>query len=161
MLPEGWLPAILTWLAATSWPRCTSHGGVHHDSELVGPALDWAVAKVKGSSTTRSHSKVPRPADKTIDPFSQDQRRPTLKALGIRYRPPYNARHTYATMCLMAGMTPASIAKQLATRFRFFCLGMPAGWMVRAIGLRCKNWILVRKWPNRNITLCNPREYWL
>ncbi len=41
------------------------------------------------------------------------QWRPTLKALGIRYRPPYNARHTYATMCLMAGMTPAFIAKQL------------------------------------------------
>ncbi|MGE4340701.1 MAG: hypothetical protein AB7E55_32830 [Pigmentiphaga sp.] len=33
--------------------------------------------------------------------------------LGIRYRPPYNARHTYATMCLMAGMRPAFIAKQL------------------------------------------------
>ncbi|CAD5376774.1 Integrase [Pseudomonas sp. OF001] len=41
------------------------------------------------------------------------QWRPTLKALGIRYRPPYNCRHTYATMCLMAGMTPAFIAKQL------------------------------------------------
>jgi integrase len=41
------------------------------------------------------------------------QWRPTLKALGIRYRPPYNARHTYATMCLMAGMKPAFIAKQL------------------------------------------------
>lgn len=41
------------------------------------------------------------------------QWRPTLEALGIRYRPPYNARHTYATLCLMAGMTPAFIAKQL------------------------------------------------
>jgi integrase len=37
----------------------------------------------------------------------------TLKTLGIRYRPPYNARHTYATMCLMAGMMPALIANQL------------------------------------------------
>lgn len=36
-----------------------------------------------------------------------------LKALDVRYRPPYNCRHTYATMCLMAGMTPAVIAKQL------------------------------------------------
>ncbi len=41
------------------------------------------------------------------------QWRPILKGLGIRYRPPYNARHTYATMCLMAGMAPAFIAKQL------------------------------------------------
>lgn len=41
------------------------------------------------------------------------QWRPTLKTLGIRYRPPYNARHTYATLCLMAGMNPSFIAKQL------------------------------------------------
>lgn len=36
-----------------------------------------------------------------------------LAELGIRYRPLYNARHTYATVCLMAGMTPAFIAQQL------------------------------------------------
>jgi len=36
-----------------------------------------------------------------------------LRALGIRDRPQYNARHTYATMCLMAGMSPAFIAGQL------------------------------------------------
>lgn len=41
------------------------------------------------------------------------QWRPTLKALGIRYRRPYNCRHTYATMCLMSGMNPAFIAQQL------------------------------------------------
>ncbi|MGA0608891.1 Arm DNA-binding domain-containing protein [Caldimonas sp. KR1-144] len=39
--------------------------------------------------------------------------RPTLKRLGIRYRSPYETRHTYATMMLMAGMTPAFCAKQL------------------------------------------------
>jgi integrase len=39
--------------------------------------------------------------------------REILDGLGIRYRPPYNARHTYATMCLMAGMNPAFIANQL------------------------------------------------
>jgi integrase len=38
---------------------------------------------------------------------------PTLKALGIRYRPPYNCRHTYATICLMSGMNPAFISQQL------------------------------------------------
>jgi len=36
-----------------------------------------------------------------------------LETLGIRYRPPYNARHTYATRCLMAGMKPSFIANQL------------------------------------------------
>lgn len=41
------------------------------------------------------------------------QWRPTLKTLGIRYRRPYNCRHTYATMYLMSGMNPAFIAQQL------------------------------------------------
>lgn len=36
-----------------------------------------------------------------------------LVKLGIRDRPQYNARHTYATMCLMSGMNPAFIAQQL------------------------------------------------
>lgn len=36
-----------------------------------------------------------------------------LAELQIRDRPQYNCRHTRATMCLMAGMNPAFIAKQL------------------------------------------------
>nr|WP_256592544.1 tyrosine-type recombinase/integrase [Pseudomonas sp. URMO17WK12:I1] len=36
-----------------------------------------------------------------------------LEALGIRDRRQYATRHTYATICLMAGMTPAFVAKQL------------------------------------------------
>lgn len=39
--------------------------------------------------------------------------RPTLRRLGIRYRSPYETRHTYATMMLMAGVTPAFGARQL------------------------------------------------
>lgn len=39
--------------------------------------------------------------------------REMLDELKFKYRPPYNARHTYATMCLMAGMNPAFIADQL------------------------------------------------
>lgn len=38
---------------------------------------------------------------------------PILKELGIRRRPPYNCRHTYATICLMSGLNPAFIAQQL------------------------------------------------
>ncbi len=38
---------------------------------------------------------------------------PTLKDLGIRYRRPYNMRHTYATVMLMAGMNHLFCAKQL------------------------------------------------
>ncbi|MCY1294574.1 putative defective protein IntQ [compost metagenome] len=38
---------------------------------------------------------------------------PALVALGIRRRRQYDTRHTYATMCLMAGMNVAFIANQL------------------------------------------------
>ncbi|MWV13896.1 tyrosine-type recombinase/integrase [Pseudomonas sp. R-28-1W-6] len=36
----------------------------------------------------------------------------SLEALGIRTRRQYGTRHTYTTMCLMAGMNPAFIANQ-------------------------------------------------
>lgn len=39
--------------------------------------------------------------------------RPALKRLGIRYRSPYETRHTYATTMLMAGVRPAFGARQL------------------------------------------------
>lgn len=45
---------------------------------------------------------------------------PALKLLGIRYRRPYNMRHTYATAMLMAGMTPAFCAKQLGHSVEMF-----------------------------------------
>ena len=38
---------------------------------------------------------------------------PALSAAGLRYRRPYNTRHSYATMMLMSGMTPAFCATQL------------------------------------------------
>ncbi len=45
---------------------------------------------------------------------------PTLKRLGIRPRNPYQTRHTYATMMLMAGMTPAFGAKQMGHSIQMF-----------------------------------------
>ena len=45
---------------------------------------------------------------------------PCLKRLGIRYRPPYNTRHTYASMLLMAGMKPAYCAGQLGHSVEIF-----------------------------------------
>lgn len=38
---------------------------------------------------------------------------PCLKRLGLRYRPPYNTRHTYATLLLMRGVKTAFAAKQM------------------------------------------------
>jgi integrase len=45
---------------------------------------------------------------------------PLLKGLGIRYRRPYQCRHTYATTLLMAGRNPAWCAKQLGHDVKVF-----------------------------------------
>lgn len=44
----------------------------------------------------------------------------TLKQVDIRYRRPYNMRHTYATVGLMNGVTPAFMAAQLGHNLRTF-----------------------------------------
>ena len=36
-----------------------------------------------------------------------------MKTTGIRARPAYNARHTYATLLLMDGVNPTFVANQL------------------------------------------------
>jgi integrase len=38
---------------------------------------------------------------------------PALKRAGVRYRKPYQTRHTYASMMLMAGENPMWVAKQM------------------------------------------------
>lgn len=43
-----------------------------------------------------------------------------LKKLGIRYRRPYNMRHTYATVGLMNGVKPGFMAAQLGHSLRMF-----------------------------------------
>lgn len=38
---------------------------------------------------------------------------PTMKKAGIKYRRPYQTRHTYASMMLSAGEHPIGVAKQM------------------------------------------------
>ena len=60
--------------------------------------------------------------------FRRSHWTPTLKRLGIRYRRPYNARHTRATEMLMAGMNPAFAAAQLGHSVEIF-LGTYSKWL--------------------------------
>ena len=57
----------------------------------------------------------PHPAGPWHDERSQRDTywKPTLEALGIRYRKPYKTRHTFACCCLMGGANPAYMAEQL------------------------------------------------
>ena len=73
------------------------HGDhVFHDPKTDGP---W---KYKTITDVRSFWKV------------------TLKKLGIRYRRPYNMRHTYATLGIMSGARPAFLASQLGHSLQVF-----------------------------------------
>lgn len=45
---------------------------------------------------------------------------PTLRRCGVRYRRPYNMRHTYATFGLMTGLKPGFLAKQLGHSLQMF-----------------------------------------
>lgn len=55
--------------------------------------------------------------------------RACLKALGIRHRPAYNTRHTYATMLLMAGVNPFLVSKQLGHSSLQMTLAAYANWI--------------------------------
>ena len=54
--------------------------------------------------------------------------RRSLKRLGMRYRSPYQTRHTYATMMLMAGLQPAYSARQMGHDVAVF-LSTYAKWL--------------------------------
>ncbi|TFV90141.1 site-specific integrase [Oxalobacteraceae bacterium OM1] len=57
----------------------------------------------------------PRTNERLFDtgPPVQDGWRPTLRAVGLRGRDAKQTRHTFATMCLHAGMNPAYVARQM------------------------------------------------
>lgn len=48
--------------------------------------------------------------------------------MGARYRPPYNYRHSYATICSMSGINPALIAQQLGHSVQML-LSTSARWL--------------------------------
>ena len=60
--------------------------------------------------------------------------KPTLRKLGIRARKAYQARHTYATRALMAGVAPAYIARQLGHKNTQMLFRVYAKWIDGADG---------------------------
>lgn len=86
------------------------------DIDLVTQATE-AIELIKPYTFMKSDYIFENPS--TGNPWADEQQqrnlywKPALKKLGIRYRRPYNTRHTYATVALMAGVKPAYIARQL------------------------------------------------
>lgn len=89
------------------------------------PTPAWEAMKAQKAHTYLKGLEVfqdPRHSDRweTEASFRKVFWTPMLKALGIRYRRPYQCRHTYATFLLMAGRTPAWCAKQLGHSVEVF-----------------------------------------
>lgn len=55
--------------------------------------------------------------------------RPALKRTGIRWRRPYNTRHTYATSALSAGVNPAYISRQMGHKSAQMLFKVYAKWI--------------------------------
>jgi integrase len=55
--------------------------------------------------------------------------RPALKRLGIRWRKPYNTRHTYATTALLAGANPTYISRQMGHKSAKMLFQVYAKWI--------------------------------
>lgn len=65
--------------------------------------------------------------------------KPTLKRLGIRYRRPYQTRHTFATLALMAGANPSWVARQLGHKSPKMVFEVYSKWIDGADKSREKN----------------------
>lgn len=81
---------------------------------------------------------------------------PTLRRLGIRHRPAYNTRHTYATIALMGGVNPAYIARQLGHVNTVMLLTVYSKWLDEADRGRESSKLatlqapqLAQNWPGR------------
>jgi len=86
------------------------------DVELVAPALEALVEQKAetylAGGPVWTNPRTRRAWADTADLVARYWR-PTLKALGIRDRDARQTRHTYATLCLAAGLNPAYVSRQM------------------------------------------------
>lgn len=90
--------------------------GVERDHELAAPAVAYLEA-MKAHTFLRSPYVFLDPVTGKLynddKPPRERYWRPVLKALGIRYREPYQTRATYITTAIMAGANPTWVARQV------------------------------------------------
>lgn len=103
--------------------RGTESSGAKNNTERLVPVHPYVAGLLRSTPRqmkddhiiTNQHGNGYRSATRLADAFSA-----TLKRCGIRYRSPYNVRHTCATMMLEAGMKPAYCAKVLGHSLQMF-----------------------------------------
>jgi integrase len=101
--------------AATDFETTKTKAG-KRDIKILGPAMD---ALINQKKYTYLKNKEIFQNPKTMERWQGDRAirngvwRPALKRAKVRYRRPYQTRHTYASMMLTAGESIAWLAKQL------------------------------------------------
>lgn len=86
------------------------------DHELTGRALHYLERQREHTQIARGLVFMDPVTGKPYNdekPFRERYWRPTLIALKMRYREPYQMRHTYATMAIMAEANPVWVARQM------------------------------------------------
>ena len=140
-------------LIALQWPKVDFHGNsvrvdsaqvltkvkktkTEHarDVELNGEAKAALLAQKKHTYLAGAHVFL---NPNTGNPYYNHQApwlalRACLKSLGIRHRPAYNTRHSYATMLLMAGSNPFWVSKQLGHASLEMTLKVYSKWIKNA-----------------------------
>lgn len=96
--------------------------GITRTVELTGNALE-ALKRQRAISNQGAvyvfetgDGKPPASTDAPLDAWW----RPTVASLNVRYRDARQTRHTFATMCLMAGITPGWVATQMGHSIEMF-----------------------------------------
>lgn len=115
--------------------------GEHKSTTKTAVARDILLNSRAAAALTRQrpHSQLASTGHVWLDPrygtpwteeraFRRSFWTPLLKRLGIRYRRPYNMRHSYATMLLMADNNPAWCAGQMGHSVQMF-LSTYAKWI--------------------------------
>lgn len=105
------------------------------DVELTDLALDalklmkaWTYVATKAEGEIFQNPVTSRP---WYDERSQRDHywKPTLKRLGMRWRPPYNTRHTFGTLSLQAGANPTYVSRQMGHKSAQMLFNVYAKWI--------------------------------
>ena len=126
----AWPGSTASRTASWAWKPKTAAG--RREVRLLAPAIEAlksqrAHTELMGGAVFRNpRTGEPWPGDLT---FRQGAWTRVLRKAGVRYRYPYQMRHTYASMLCMAGEPPQWISTQLGHKDPAFTLRTYARWI--------------------------------
>lgn len=152
---------VLVWRALTQAAKeaeIPKTASARREVKLLSPALD-ALQQQKAHTFLADGRIFHNP--RTDAPWTGDQAirktlwQPALKRAGVRYRRPYQTRHTYASMMLSAGENPLWIKNQMGHRDLAMIFRRYARW-IQQDGTDCAGDRAVQQFSNYPLTTQDP-----